>query len=279
MPSRSIVGAILLFWLGMTAWYVVHERLLPGMRDDAPAPFRIELTDEVGVSTINWKVLFRKEAVGRGRTETKMLADRTFELSSHFRFDHLSPTKNVDVKLFSTAYRVDREGNLLGVSARATVETHGLAVSMEMNDEVENGKLTIHPKVLIGEEKVNAPSIGPIDMSRRGSILNPMHPMNRLPGLRVGQHWQVPLFDPVESTSGAAALAGLTASGPKELEAEVTAADFEWDGQPTPVFKIDYREPGKDRILAGTWVRRSDDLVLQQWANHGMFELTLVRQK
>lgn len=279
MPPRSVIAGILVFWLGMTSWYVVRERIVPWLRDDSPAAFRIELTDEVGVSTVNWKVLFQQKPVGQGRTETKMLHDRTFELSSYFRFDALSPVKNVDVKNFHTAYRVDREGTLLGISAKAVVETFGVNVTMEMDDAVESGKLTLHPKVVFGEQTINAPPIGPSDLSRRGSILNPMHPMNRLPGLRAGQRWRVPLFDPMEASSSVPGLAQLADSGPKELEAEVTLADYDWNGEATPVFKIDYRKPGMEPIIAGTWVRREDDLVLQQWAHHGHYELTLVRQK
>jgi hypothetical protein len=279
MPSRTVVAGILLFWLGMTTWYMVRERAFPWLREDSPARFRIELTDEVGVSTVNWKVFFQQKPVGQGRTETKMLHDRSFELSSHFRFDALSPVKNVEVKTFHTAYRVDREGNLLGISAKANVETFGLSVAMEMDDAVEEGKLTLHPKLAFGDQSVNAPPIGPVDLNKRGSILNPMHPMSRLPGLRAGMRWRVPLFDPIEASSSVPGLATLADAGPKELDAEVKLDDFEWNGENTPVYKIDYREPGKDRIVAGTWVRCEDALVLQQWAHHGQFELTLVRQK
>ena len=41
--------------------------------------------------------------------------------------------------------------------------------------------------------------------------------------------------------------------------------------------KIEYREPGKTRVVARTWVRRRDGLVLQQEASHEGMNVVLLR--
>ena len=98
-----------------------------------------------------------------------------------------------------------------------------------------------------------------------------MHLLDKIPGLRAGRSWKVPLLDPL----------GAMVPGRKMttsiLIAEVAEDDLEWQGQVVRCFRIDYREPGK-KAAAHTWVRRGDGLVLQQEAKHDEMNLVLVRE-
>jgi hypothetical protein len=95
--------------------------------------------------------------------------------------------------------------------------------------------------------------------------------VNRIPGLRVGRSWKVPLLDPL----------GAILPGRKMttavLIAEVHDDVLDWQEQRVRCFRIDYNEPGK-KPTAHTWVRRSDGLVLQQEARHDDMDWTLVRE-
>ena len=107
----------------------------------------------------------------------------------------------------------------------------------------------------------------------RGSVLNPMHLVNKITGLREGQQWSVPLADPM-----AAGLAGITGKSQalSSVDASVTSVTLNWHEQEVPCFRIDYQGQGR-KGDATTWVRQRDSVVLCQEAHYGGIALTLIR--
>jgi hypothetical protein len=123
----------------------------------------------------------------------------------------------------------------------------------------------------------------PVPLTGRGSVLNPLHPVNRLTGLRPGRTWQIPLFDPL-SVLTAARLEGKNTKDPamlavmallqgnsngsqlRRLNATVLAGvqSLSWDDQEEVCQVIEYRDGD---LSAHTWVRQKDGIVLQQEAN------------
>jgi hypothetical protein len=118
--------------------------------------------------------------------------------------------------------------------------------------------------------------LAPVTIARRGGVLNPLLPVNRLTGIKRGQRWRVPMLDPIAE----ALLAYVHQQPPatKFLEAHVQVAseDLEWQDKRPPVscLIIDYTG---DDTFGRTWVRESDGLVLRQEMTHAGERLTLRR--
>jgi hypothetical protein len=288
MPSRFVTLAIFVFWLATTGWMVYREVLPSLLETGEPPPFTIDLADEVSAQAITWKVLQKGEEIGMARTAVHRQPDRTFLLAGEFKPQHLKPfgidlkRLGIDIKKLQSTYAVTRAGDLRALEARVALVSGTTIIEVRLHGQVEKGMFT--PAIAIeGLEMkgVRFPRLSAVPVSGHGSVLNPLHPLNRLKGLREGQHWVQPLIDPL-----AAALEATASSMPwmfmpskpalRDLHARVEAAVLAWDGADVACWKIGYREPGKDES-ARTWVRRSDGLVLQQEATQAGMELVLQR--
>jgi hypothetical protein len=127
-----------------------------------------------------------------------------------------------------------------------------------------------------GKQEVN---IKPVEVSTHGTVLNPLHPVNRLAGVRPGQRWRMPLIDPLADALAAKLAEELPAGkmGPRFLDAEVLpdVKVLNWDKHDVPCLVIEYRN---DEITARTWVRSSDGLVLRQEADRDGDRLIMQRE-
>jgi hypothetical protein len=96
-------------------------------------------------------------------------------------------------------------------------------------------------------------------------VLNPLHPVNRVVGLRPGQSWRQAVLDPT-----AMVLAGLLPGWPPPEPAWWTATvrprpqPLDWAGEEVACLVIDYHSSEGDE--AACWVRHTDGLVLRQEA-------------
>lgn len=291
MPSRPLIAAIVLFWLAANGWLFYRE-VLPRWDADEPPRYTIDLTEEVstgklGTSTVNWVVLQKGKRVGIGASQVARLPDRTFELRSQFRFERLYLFLVLDVQKMTSTYHVTEDGRLLDLNATVLVrqltgkQGQGQEMELEMRGTVEDG--AVEPRLFLNQAEFPT-GMGKVPVSDQGNMLNPMHLVNRLPGLHVGRRWRVPLFDPLGGDPGkffGTKLGDLVGAGEDltvpVLEAEVKADTLTWAGKDVPCFKIEYRRPGEPAVVASTWARRSDGLVLQQQARHQLIELTLQR--
>ena len=112
-------------------------------------------------------------------------------------------------------------------------------------------------------------------VSAHGSVLSPLHPVNRIAGLRPGQTWRLPLVDPIKD-----ALTALAAGQPG-AEIVLTAhvlpqtETLTWNNQPTECLVIEYQG---DDVSARTWVQVGTGLVLRQDSERDGERLSLVRE-
>lgn len=277
MPPRVITVAILGFWLTMTG-VLIHREVVPMMLADVSPTFQPDLTDEIGSPLVGWVVLRDGEDIGSGTSKVHSGDDGNFEFRSTFHFKKLAigtGKAQAHVRLMESAYRVTDKGKLLAVSTRVALNREAdrppfakpditVAIEGEVVDGVFEPTLTFNQFPLKLEK---------IDMPQQGSIVNPMHLINRLRGLRVGQTWRINLVDPFRGIMGELAKGKSIPS----LIAEVKADTLEWNKREVACLVIEYREPGKE-VTARTWVRRSDALVLQQEATNLGFEMILQRK-
>lgn len=264
MPPRWLTWAIVAFWALTTLWLVLRE-VAPRWRAGEPPPYTIDLTDEVSGHPIHWIVL-GGEKPGKAKSSVHRLADRTFELRTELLCTKLLLFESI--KLDNT-YQVNNQGELIGVKVKGEIQVLGRQLKGELIGKVQDGYIA--PELrgdFLGKEHVFRGE----KVKVRGGILNSMALVNKISGLQPGQRWSIPLMDPLKFFS-----IGIQAPTIPRLDAEVIAGELLWNGDQVPCFIIDYREPGKEKPAARTWVRRSDGIVLQHLANHEVMELVLQR--
>ncbi|MCS7046851.1 MAG: hypothetical protein NZO58_10885 [Gemmataceae bacterium] len=282
MPPRWARWAIVGFWLATTTELIRHE-MASRLRTGDPPPYAIDLTDEVGAKVVNWVVLQKDVPVGTGFSQTMRQPDGTFELTAQVKLD--KPFRVfIDFHDFRavTSYRVTAEGSLVSAKTllkfKVDLPVLGRSVvEFDFAGQVRDGEFHPQLQVLLDGQAMPVPPLTPCAVSGSGRILNPMHLVNRVNGLRVGQRWPVPLLDPLRAAPAAARdLVPAQETMVAELTAEVKLDDLLWNDAVEPCFKIEYAR--RDAApLAATWVRCRDGLVLQQWAAYEGIEFTMRR--
>jgi hypothetical protein len=181
----------------------------------------------------------------------------------------------------TSAYRVDREGRLLGTEAEFEVDAQGLPdLLVKLEGEVRNGQF--YGKCAIGSFERD---LDPVPVARRGNVLMPMHPVNKIKidKLHPGQTWTMPLVNPL-----ADALRGGD-SGPRTIRARVLP---ELEELPNPLSKMtpghtkpilclvieyDADDDSARKTKPRTWVRAADGLVVRQEADVGGERMVMQR--
>lgn len=281
MPPRIITAAILAFWLTMTG-LLIHHEVVPMMLADVSPTFQPDLTDEIGSPLVGWTVLRDGEEIGSGTSKVNAQEDGNYEFRSNFHFKKLAigPEKHrLHVRQMENSYVVTDKGKLLTVTTRVImnhdVEKPAFAppdISVAIQGEVVDGKF--EPNLTFNQLNIK---LDKIDMPQQGNIINPMHLINRLRGLRAGQTWKITLVDPFRGLTAKLGGDFTKSMAMPALLAEVKPDTLTWDKREVQCLVIEYREAGKD-ITARTWVRRSDGLVLQQEASNLGFEMILQRK-
>jgi hypothetical protein len=284
MPSRSVAVAIILFWLAANGWLLYRE-VWPQWRAGEPPAYTIDLTEELGKSAVAWDVYQKGAKIGSAFSEVARQPDRTYKLGTQYHFDKLK-VLGVEFRKLVGVYHVTEDGDLLGLSAQIILQQSagklGLVYhQLDVRGTVQQGALV--PQFFYNLEEVKLGEVR-IPVEGRGGILNPLQLVNRLPGLHVGRRWRIALFDPLGADLGKAlgpqfehVFTAVESVSVRELDAEVVTDTLEWEQEEVPCFKIEYRKPGEPDLIAATWVRRRDGLVLQQHSSHGLTEMTLRR--
>lgn len=269
MPVRHHVLAIVLFWIATTGWLIYRE--VGSQRGSGePPPVSIDLPDEVGRATY-WTVKQGGDKIGRTDSHVKYNRDDdTYDLRSHFQQNTPEAGKPwpFPIKSMDGFYRVTREGTLRAVEQTITLDT-SLAnlfipeVKAKVSGEVKDGVLTPRWEIdAKGKHELSTPAI---EMSKHGSVLNPLQLVNALKGVQVGQKWSMPVFDPLGESMTVWLSVGK--AGVRYVDAEVRPAPepIVWNERAESCLVIDYKYKDEESS-ARTWVRARDGLVLRQEA-------------
>jgi hypothetical protein len=307
MLPRHCTLAIIVGWLVTGAWFLQYD-LRPRVSAEEPAPFAISLVDEARMSLIGrprprqravdvpWKVVRNDHEWNAAKAFTRVQSsewDGTLEFGSELRLPSKNDLRTSRFEVASTC-RITWEGELqeLDAEARSRKDMRANApeppperrdapldprvrrfggqpadntdVAARLEAKVRNGRFLPHWRV--NWDQTEEP---PVPLSRRGHVLLPFHPMNRLPGLRLGQSWPMPLIDLEAATNLAVAGAIRT------VQADVSEGILIWQGRSVPCFVVTYRQGGG--VRGRTWVRQSDALVLKQEATFDGDRLALER--
>jgi hypothetical protein len=284
MPSRWLTVMIVLFWLATTGWLFWHE-LWPQWRPGEPPPFHIDLVEEVqrgGTLKIPWTV---ERDSGDGEGAQKVFnaltwaeyhpEDDTFSLHAEFKALQSKDAPRVSlatvqVKRMKSEYQVNRQGQLRSLHAdiEGELRLSGSPLGGSLWGEVHEDQFFAHYRLSLGDIPVEG-DLKPVPVSYHGSILMPLHPVNRIHGLRAGRTWRQALVDPFRDVFPT--VSGLT-GGVHYLQARVLEQPQVLDVGKNAATCLVIEYTGEDMMSAKTWVEQDSERVQRQ-------EFTLVKEQ
>jgi len=266
MPHRLVCVAILVFW-SVAAVALFTRDLLPDLIVGPPPDLRTIARAKEAPGPTKWAILVDDDrsgradedrfgrgnlrSVGQAVTETAHRKDGSVQFTSEVWFDSgdllkktpFEQTANGERMVVKSAIEVDPTGNLQHF--RTSIRPAGEKVEI----------LILEGRLHDDEIKVHAR--GPVAALRwthsfpyqaRGVVHNTLGPLDRLPGLQVGQRWESQVVNPLTN---------------QVVTARVEVAGTEvihWDKGPVTTLKVvTHVAP----LSAVTWVR-PDGLVLKQ---------------
>ncbi len=177
------------------------------------------------------------------------------------------------LRTMSSYYRITRAGQLLSMEVDFHFDLSALRQNVPDVDAHLDGEIVEDEfrsrvelwETQFGEYKKELP---PVKIVQQGAVLMPMHPVNRIKGLRRGQHWRMPLVDPLAN----AALATRAAFG---LGGKMDDRQVNCRVLPQPQLLPDVKDPPSCLVVEyddeetqpRTWVEEGTGLVMRQEAN------------
>jgi hypothetical protein len=298
MPPRLLSVAIVLFWLATSGWLISRE-VLPHLRPGEPPPVAIDLVDEAQrhAAPVLWIITRDGKRIGSARSWVSYReSDDSFTLHNEIiRMEvNLGFLASFYLRSLHTSYQVSRTGDLRAMHADIRADSSlflagpregGRSLDPQIKGQV-SGEVRDHRFIANGW--VEALTLGrheftlePVEVPSQGTVLNPLHPVNRLLNVRPGQRWRMPtinlLAEALARSADGVLPAGLLPSGPRFLDAEVLAEpqSLTWSNREARCLVIEYRS--EQSVKARIWVRDSDGLVLRQEALQDRETLVLQR--
>ncbi len=269
MPSRPACVAILLFWV-YAAGGLFRRDILPDYWVTPPPDLRSIAAAEEDSRPTGWDLTVAEgsglkgvRSVGRAVTRSSRTADGGTELIGEVWFDSGSLLKGTRFNSQSgerlditNHLEIDPSGNLRRVRAVVRSPSEGFEL-MTLDGQVKGGLLEVKVKSPI--PLLSGTKTFPYEP--RGIVQNSIGPIDRLPGLQVGQRWVTRVFSPFTNRV-------------EDVKVEVAGKRvIQWDGGVVTTLEVvQHLTP----ISARTWVRK-DGLVLRQEVPFPFVKLVLER--
>jgi hypothetical protein len=270
MPPRLVSVGLLLYWAVAALSLITHD-LLPEWTVGSPPDLRTISRAEEGARPGRWAVQVLddprapevRRTVGQAMTEGVRRPDGSVVMASRVWFDAGGVLKGTpfdnkaDARIeVGSTYLVDPSGNLKSLRARVR-SVNDPEELFDIQGDVKNHAVTITthgPIALLNQTRS-------IPYEPRGVVQNALGPVDRLPGLQVGQRWDTRVVNPFTGRADVARV-------------EVTRRVLiHWNNNPVTVLEVvQHLTP----ITARTWVR-ADGLVLRQEVPFPFVRLVLER--
>ena len=271
MPSRFVSLAILIYWsiaaFLLLTWDVIPELTLgypPDLRaiaiaGDSTRPVRwsIQIVDDPRYPEV-------RRTVGESVTASARRPDGWFELTSRVEIDAAGLLKGTrfvsgsSVRLgVESLYLVDNSGNLSSFDIQVTSKESSDSL-MKVRGQLKGAKMEIVSRGPIPILNQNLS----FDYEPRSVVHDVLGPLDRLPGLHVGQRWESRVINPF--------------SGQVEpVKVEVVRRGLiHWEGNPVTTFEVVHRT---SPLTMKTWVR-TDGVILRQEIPFPFARLVLERR-
>jgi hypothetical protein len=271
MPSRLMSLGILIYW-SIAAFCLLTWDVIPELTVGDPPDLRAIALAGNPSKPVRWSVQVidnarspdERRQVGEAVTQSSRRPDGWFELTSRVDLDaggllRATPfSTRASMKLsVESLYRVDPSGNLnsfeLDVKSRESSEA-----LLTVRGQVKGTTLHIVPKGPV-------PILNqPLDLhyEPRAVVHDMLGPLDRLPGLHVGQKWESRVINPF--------------SGQVDVTRAVVARRslINWDGNPVNTFEV-VQQMGP--LPTRTWVG-TDGVILRQELTFPFVRLVLERR-
>jgi hypothetical protein len=274
MPSRLVCVGILLYW-SVAAVALVKNDLLPELSVGNPPDLRTIASAGRNAEPARWSVQVidnpahaeARRSVGQAITESHRSEDGWVVMSSRVVFDSgrllkgtpLAYTKSNDQIEFDSTYDIDPSGNLRSFHAEVRSLTQDIGSDLwKIDGTLKDGMMEVVSR-------------GPLpfldrtitfDYKARGLVQSQFGPLDRLPGLAVGQRWDERMANPFTGQV-------------ETVRAEVKRKTvIHWDQAPVTTLEVVHRSGS---LSVRTWVR-PDGLVLRQEIPTPLVRLVLERQ-
>lgn len=269
MPSRPACVAILFFWV-YAAGGLLRRDILPDYWVTPPPDLRSMANAEEDSRPTEWELSVPQDSagqnlrpVGRAVTRSNRLADGGTELIGQVWFDSGSLLKGT---------RFDSQRNeRLDISNRLEIDPSGNLRSLR--SVVRSASDNFDLMTLDGRVKghsIEVKAEGPVPLLNwtklfpyepRGMIQNSIGPIDRLPGLQVGQRWVSRVVSPLTGRI-------------EDVKVEVTGKHaIQWEGSVVTTLEVVHHMAP---ISVRTWVSK-DGLVLRQEVPFPFVKLILER--
>lgn len=264
LSHRMLNIAVTLLWIAMMSW-LVSAKIVPDWIIGEPPDYQRIIEAQGREPVVGWVLSCDGHPLGWALSETRVSIEGPVEIESCVRIDAAalfrgdgplgSLLKNVLPTEFyldtQSVVRIDGLGNLMefdsGLYHRRErwVRIRGVVEGADVQLTVTGSKL---PQPI--ERVIPLPS-----KSLMGDVLSPQ---THLPGLKIGQSWTVPIYNPLQPYQGM-----------EILRAAVEAREpIVWEGRHVPAWLVVYRADdglgdARGRIRGRLWVS-DDGTVLRQ---------------
>ena len=270
MPPRLVSLAILIYWC-VAAFFLLTWEVLPELSLGYPPDLRAIASAGVGDRPVTWTIQViddpkspdARRAVGEAVTASRRMRDGWFELTSKVRLDAGGllkgnpPGTKSSVRLeINSIYRVDPSGNLRSFDIRVTPRDSTPSLFL-VRGRLKGGAMEVVAR-------------GPLPMLNhtftfpyepRSVVHDALGPMDRLPGLHLGQRWDTRVLSPFTGQV-------------EKVRVEVhQLALIHWNGEPVSAFEVVERS---GPFTVTTWVR-PDGVIIRQDVPFPFIHLVLER--
>ncbi len=270
MPSRMMSLLILIYW-SIAAFCLLKWDVLPELTMGYPPDLRGIAFASDSSRPVRWSIQVvddprrdTRRTVGEAVTTSVRQADGWYEMTSRVEFDtgnllrgtFLSMRESLQVQVDSS-YHVDPTGNLQNFDVSVT--------SKEFSDD------GVHVSGRLRDGKMEITSRGPVPFLNnrwspkyepRSVVSDILGPLDRLPGLHVGQRWEMQVVNPFTAQVD-------------QARAEVTRrVVIHWEGNPVSTYEVEQK---MSTLQMHTWVR-PDGVILRQEVPFPFVRLVLERR-
>jgi hypothetical protein len=270
MPSRFVSLAILIYWC-VSAFCLLTWEVLPELSLGYPPDLRAIASAGDSLRPATWSIQVvddpkspdARRSIGEAITASKRLRDGWFEMSSHVSFDAgglLSGTPfgtKASVRLdIGSIYRVDPLGNLRSFDMKVTPRDSNETL-FQVRGRLKGDVMEVVAKgpVPVLNQKLS------FLYEPRSVVHDALGPLDRLPGLHLGQRWDTRVVNPFTGQV-------------EQVRVEVQRRTLiHWNGEPVSAFEV-VQHSGP--LAAKTWVR-PDGVIIRQEVPFPFVRLVLER--
>lgn len=262
MPHRLVSLTILLAWAVVASSLLVRD-VLPDLLAGPPPDLRDLAQAARPPGPTSWTILVddRPTEPGDGLRAVGRVTTRTLrQVDGHVRFVSDAWVDAGDLLRGSPLAAAESTGDRLQIRSLIDVDASGNLYQLRSAVRAEGDPTELliiegHPE----RDAIAIRAYGPsmlftwtkrFPYQARGLVQNSLGPIDKLPGLHVGQRWESRIVSPLTGRV-------------EVVRAEVARRNvlIHWGEQPVPCFELVTRANG---LTARTWARMTDGLVIRQ---------------